>query len=403
MVLLGFIVGLRRICIGSLLFSLFLVGFLSNPLVFASSVMWNQTYEGTAQSLIETSDGGFAFAGSIQPSDVGGTDFWLVKTDAYGNMEWNQTWDGSELDHGSSLVEMSDGGFLFAGHTNVAGHYDIWLFKTDSSGNMVWNQTYEGVVSSLIKSSDGGYVLTGDGHMIKIDEDGNMEWNQTHGGTSLIETSDGGFAYSGAGGSGQLVKTDANGNIQWSRSYGGANYDSLHSLVLTSDGGYALVGETNSFSDGMADAWLVKTDANGNMEWYKTYGGTNYEYPASLVETSDGGFVFAGVTFSYGGGNSDFWLVKTDEVGNIEWNQTYGETGYEFAHSLVETSDGSFALAGTKSSFGAWLVKTVNQSLIPEFPSWTPMLLIFIVLAVAIAIYKRRLRPQTNQQFREGC
>ncbi|MEJ2271024.1 MAG: hypothetical protein P8X91_00740 [Candidatus Bathyarchaeota archaeon] len=360
--------------------------------VAASSEIWSQTYGGAAHSLVETSDGGFAFVGHIQLFEAEGTDFWLVKTDNFGNIEWNQTYDGSDQDRGSSLVETSDGGFALAGYTRSfgAGEYDGWLVKTDANGDMEWNMTFKGVVESLIETSDGGFALTGSRLLVKTDARGNIEWNQTHGGTSLVETSDGGFAYSGSGGSSQLVRTDANGNIQWSRSYGGPNYDSLHQMVKTSDGGYALAGETNSFSNGGADAWLVKTNGNGNMEWYNTYGGTSYEYPSSLVETLDGGFALAGVTFSFGGGKSDFWLVKTDELGNMEWNQTYGETGYEFAYSLVETSDGSFALIGSKSSFGAWLVKTIPQDLIPEFHSWT---ILFAGLTIALVLsifYKQR-------------
>jgi len=376
-----------------------LVSFLFVGSVGASSEMWSRTYGGAVRSLVETSDGGYALAGHIQLFDGEGTDFWLVKTDEYGNMEWNQTYDGSDKDWGSSLVETSDGGYALAGYTRsfATGEYNVWLIKTDAAGNMEWNQTYEGVGLSLVGTSDGGYALTGSGLFVKTDAYGNMEWNQTHGGTSLVETFDGGFAYSGAGGSCQLVKTDANGNIQWSKAYGGAGWDSLHSLVLTSDGGFALAGETNSFSDGMADAWLVKTDANGNMEWYKTYGGTNYEYFSSLVLTSDGGFGLAGVTFSFGGGNSDFWLVKTDEYGNMKWNQTYGGTGDEGAHSLVETSDGCFALAGFKSSFGAWLVKTIPIALIPEFPSWIVLPLVITATLMAI-IYKKKLTKTPNQQ-----
>jgi len=369
--------------------------------VGASSERWSQTYGGAVRSLVETADGGYALAGHMQLSDdVERTDFWLAKTDEHGNMVWNQTYDGSDKDWGSSLVLSSDGGFALAGYTTSLGNtdYSVWLIKTDSVGNVEWNQTCEGVVSSLVETSDGGYALTGDGLLVKIDAYGNIEWNQTHGGVSLVETSDGGFAYSGSGGRCQLVKTDSNGNIQWSKSYGGAGYDSLHSLVVTSDGGFALAGETNSYSEGMADGWLVKADWNGNMEWYKTYGGTSYEYISSLVLVSDGGFGLAGVTFSFGGGNSDFWLVKTDENGNMEWNQTYGGTGDEIAHSLIETSDDSFALAGSKSSFGAWLVKTVPLALIPEFPSWTPMLITLVAVVVVAVVYRHKLHKQHQRR-----
>ena len=195
---------------------------------------------------------------------------------------------------------------------------------------------------------------------------------------SLVATSDGGYAlagytctlYYGLGGYfGEptdlwLVKTDASGNLEWNSTYGGADGEECYSLVATSDGGYALAGYTRSFGAGGSDFWLVKTDSAGNVEWNQTYGGTWYEEAASLVETSDGGYALAGITDEFGASSIDFWLVKTDSAGNVEWNQTYGGEKWEFASSLVETSDGGYAMIGTTTSFGVddsvdcWLVKT---------------------------------------------
>lgn len=202
------------------------------------------------------------------------------------------------------------------------------------------------------------------------------EWNKTYGGTgndkawSVVQTRDGGYALAGetnSSGAGLndfwLVKTDAAGNMQWNRTYGGAGDDQALSLVQTSDGGYALFGNTNSFGAGGVDFWLVKTDADGNMQWNKTYGGTGNEYAASLVQASDGGYALLGDTWSYGAGRSDFWLIKTDAVGDAMWNKTYGGAGWDFALSLIQTGDGGYALAGfTVFSFfgydGSWLIKT---------------------------------------------
>ena len=146
------------------------------------------------------------------------------------------------------------------------------------------------------------------------------------------------------------------------KTYGGTNYDVAYDLVQTYDGGYALAGGTSSVGAGGADFWLIKTDANGNMQWNKTYGGTNEDQARTLVQTSDGGYALAGYTYSYGAGSFDFWLVKTNSTGDALWNRTYGGTGIDYAHGLVQTGDGGYALAGMTESFGAggfdfWLVK----------------------------------------------
>jgi hypothetical protein len=188
----------------------------------------------------------------------------------------------------------------------------------------------------------------------------------------------------------------------WSQTYGGADQEVAHSLVETSDGGYALAGYTNSSGAGHDDFWLVKTDANGNMEWNQTYGGVESDVANSLVETSDGGYALAGWTASFGAGDNDFWLVKTDANGNMEWNQTYGESEEEVAYSLVEASDGGFAIAGYTGSFGAgeadfWLIKTDEYGIIPEFPSWT-ILPLLLAATLTVIIYRKKLYKTQIQQ-----
>jgi len=370
----------------------------------ASWVMWSQTYGGIennyANSVVQASDGGFVLAGK-----------WLVKTDELGNLEWNRTYEGA--DRFSSLVEVSDGGFVLAGDTRSYGaeSADFWLVKTDESGNIEWNQTYGGAdfdrAYSLVKTSDGGYALTGktlsfgageyDVWLVKTDGSGNMEWSRTYGGAgndyafSLVETSDGGFAFAGGN---RLVKTDGSGNMEWNQTYGGTGNDAIRSLVETSDGGFALAGYTRSFGAGNYDFWLVKTDGSGNIMWNKTYGGVGYDRAYSLVETSDGGFALAGETRSYGAGNYDVWLVKTDESGNKEWNRNYGGEVNDRAYSLVEVSGGGFALVGETDSFGAgdydfWFVRT-NEQGVPEFPSWI-ILPIFVTATLFALTIKKRL------------
>jgi hypothetical protein len=405
------------------------------PSVGASS-MWSQTYGGTggsmAHSVIATPDGGYALAGYTGSFGANGVDFWLVKTDAFGNMQWNKTYGGTGADAAWSLVATSDGGYALAGKWNYTTYHseihdgDCWLVKTDASGNMEWNKTYEGTehlgehTGSLVATSDGGYALAGytssfgdgggDFWLVKTDASGNMEWNKTYGGTqfesasSVIATSDGGYALAGytssfeAGGGSDfwLVKTDALGNMEWNRKYGGTRVEGASMVIATPDGGYALAGSTQSaFGSADADFWLVKTDSSGNMEWNGTYGGTSFDFASSLVATSDGGYALAGRTESHIAGYSDFWLVKTDASGNMQWNQTYGGTGDNWAYSLVATSDGGYAIAGETSNFGPgscgfWLVKTDEFGVVPEFSSWFAPLLV-LAAAVPILIYRKRL------------
>jgi len=396
-------------------------------LVSASSGMWSKTYgngKESAHSLVETSDGGFALAGSTGSFGVGGSDFWLVKTDVNGNIEWNQTYGGAESESARSLIKTSDGGFAIVGDTESfgAGECDFWLVKTDSYGNMEWNQTYGGpgydYSRSLIETSDGGYAIGGaidlsyedpfgdrDFWVVKTDSYGNMEWNRTYSDaplnscSDLVETSDGGYLL--AGGTGRylveaniwIIKTDEQGNMEWNQRYGGRDHAGANSLVKTNDGGYAIAGYRSQ------DFWLIKIDESGNIEWDQTYFKSGAEEAYSLVETSDGGYALAGVT----SGSIDeqyyidAWMVKTDADGNKIWNQTYGGTGDQYIFSLIEASDGTFALAGFSTSTYAgpvdmWLIKTDAYGYIPEFPSWIIIQLFLTITLVSIILRKSMTR-----------
>ncbi|MFH1009953.1 MAG: hypothetical protein V1784_01800, partial [bacterium] len=206
-------------------------------------------------------------------------------------------------------------------------------------------------------------------------------WSRTFGGSyyeecySVQQTLDGGYILGGytlSFGAGDadlwLVKTDADGDSLWSRTFGGSNGDGLESMQQTSDGGYILAGSTRSFGVGAptyANFWLVKTTANGDSLWSRTFGGTYDDYCFSVDLTSDGGYVLAGSTFCTPT-NRDFWLVKTDENGDSLWSRTFGGTWEDACYCVQETADGGYILAGLTKSFGVgtpsyaniWLVKT---------------------------------------------
>ena len=230
---------------------------------------------------------------------------------------WIQTNGDTSMDAAWAVIETSDGGYALAGHTQSFGTVDadFWLVKTDKDGNVEWNQTYGGekfeTAYSLVETSDGGYALTGD--------------------TQSFGAGDGDY---------WLIKTDKNGNVEWNQTYDNGADERARSLVEASDGGYVLAGDISYSSDnldyGWSEAWLVKTDEDGVVEWNQTYGGAGFDSAYGLVEASDGGYVLAGFTQVLGDGWNDFWLVKTDPNGNLDWNRIGSQAIANLAIDLVE-------------------------------------------------------------------
>ncbi len=402
-----------------------LLGYSCFPSAIATS-MWSRTYGGTegsmAFSLVATSDGGYAIAGTVNSSGA------LIKIDAFGSMQWSKTYGG--VTH--SVIATPDGGYAVA--------VENILVKTDASGVMQWNKTFGGDIRALVATSDGGYALAGtassDFWLVKTDTLGNTQWTANYGGPgedaacALIATVDGGYALAGItgysndfwysysiflGGDACLVKTDASGKMQWNRTYGGPADDWFSSLVETPDGGYALAGTfnfTEAFGPGSGDFWLVKTDALGNTEWSGTYGGAGEDLGYTLAKTSDGGYALTG-TLNFtgpGSGTADACLVKTDSNGVMQWNQTYGSGYYEgddLARALIATPDGGYAIAGTWKHWwswdytgtyiggSCWLIKTDENGIVPEY---TSLLVPALALAATafILLSKKRLLHRSS-------
>jgi hypothetical protein len=329
-------------------------------------------------SLIQTSDAGYAIAGTTYSFGAGWGDVYVVKLDAKGNLQWTKTIGGENDDRGSSLIQTSDGGYAIAGSTRSFGEgwTDVYVIKLDAKGNLQWTKTIGGgdrdEGHSLIQTSDGGYAIagttysfgagSGDVYLVKLDANGNLQWTKTIGGPksdwgeSLIQTSDGGYAIAGnteSFGAGSkdvyVIKLDANGNLQWTKTIGGPKYQEGFSLIQTSDGGYAIAGFTISFGAGAWDVYVVKLNANGNLQWTKTIGGPKYEEGYSLIQTSDGGYAIGGFTESFGEGWKDVYVIKLDANGNLQWTKTIGGG---WGSSLIQTSDGGYAIAGATNCRG---------------------------------------------------
>jgi hypothetical protein len=334
-------------------------------------------------SLIQTSDGGYAIAGVTISFGAGSEDVYVVKLDAHGNLQWTKTIGGKNWEWGYSLIQTSDGGYAITGATTSfgAGGYDVYVVKLDANCNLQWTKTIGGPETeegrSLIQTSDGGYAIAGytesfgagewDVYVVKLDAKGNLQWTRTIGGkklevgVSLIQTPDGGYAIAGytkSFGTGEwdvyVVKLDAKGNLQWNKTIGGPAHEIGFSLIQTSDGGYAITGATRSFGAGGTDVYVVKLDANGSLQWTKTIGGKKEDGSTSLIQTSDGGYAISGVTNSFGPGGGDVYVVKLDANGNLQWTKTISAKNKNLIQSsIIQTSDGSYVIAGTTRSFGS--------------------------------------------------
>jgi hypothetical protein len=247
---------------------------------------------------------------------------------------------------------------------------------------MLWSKAFGGAYSDrgycVQQTTDSGFVVAGEYPvcLIRVDGSGNKLWDRSfHGGgysdrgLSVRPTTDGGFVVTGSALFSCppdtyyydvfLLRTDADGQGLWERSFGGPDYSCGYDVQQTSDGGFAIVGSVGS---GTA-VWLIKTDGNGNTLWSRTFGGSGYQCGLSLWLTSDGGFAISGYTDSQGAGLADVWLIKTDESGNLQWDKTYGGTGRDFGNSVLQTADGGYVIGGSTNSFGSgwydfWLVRT---------------------------------------------
>lgn len=351
----------------------------------------------------------------------GDYDYWVIKLDSVGNLIWQNTIGGNSGDFLFDIIQTIDGGYVLGGYSisnlsgdkteGYLGSNDFWILKLDIFGNIEWQNTIGGSLNDLFsmeQTSDGGYILGGssksgisadkteaciggfDYWILKIDITGNIEWQHTIGGnqddelTSIQQTSDNGYViggYSLSGISGNkteasmggldywIVKLDSSGNIIWQNTIGGNLDDKLRSIKLTAEGGFILCGY--SYSDvsgdkteasigpfGYADFWIIKTNSTGDIEWQNTIGGEMNDIPWDISQCFDGGYILGG--YSYSGvsgdkteenqGNSDYWVVRLNESGNIVWQKAIGGNSFDVLFSIEITSDGGTILAGYSNS-----------------------------------------------------
>jgi uncharacterized delta-60 repeat protein len=295
---------------------------------------------------------------------------------------WTKSYGGNWYDMGSCIRETVDGGYVVAGYTSSFGAsgYDFWVLRLDSNGSITWQKTYGGSSSeyaySIQQTSDGGFVVAGytssfgasgyDFWVLRLDSNGSVIWQRTYGGLnddeaySIQQTSDGGFVVTGLTMSFGawyadfwLLKLNSSGDIAWQKTYGGTNWDAAYCVEQTSDGGYVVAGTTASFGAGGYDFWVLRLDSNGSVTWQNTYGGSGSDEAYSIQQTSDEGYVVCGSTSSFGAGGYDFWVLRFNSTGGITWQKTYGGFNDDEAYSIQQTSDGGFIVAGYATSFDA--------------------------------------------------
>lgn len=383
-------------------FLLFLIIlFFFNPfLIFAQpEALWTKTFGGSGydagHSVLETSDGGYIIGGVTNSQGAGEKDIWLIKTDGKGDTVWTKKYGGKYNDVCHSVLETSDNGYIICGFTKFSANEndDVWLIKTDINGKKIWSKTYGGIgedqAFSLQKTSDEGYIIAGstdsfgagklDMLLIKTNNNGDELWTRTYGGTgddqalSVQQTNDGGYILLGSTdsyGAGRLdmllIKTDAFGDTLWRRIYGGNNFDYGKSVQETSDGGYIVAGYTTPVGNTWGDVWIMKVNIFGIIQWTKTFGGNYYDFSCCIKEVNNGEYIIMASTESFGAGSSDLWLIKIDGLGNMVWEKTYGGFSFDYGLSLAKTRDGGFIITGKTASYGAgyydvWLIKTKSD------------------------------------------
>ena len=384
----------------------------------APAIDWQKSMGGTKEdkaiSTKQTPDGGYIVAGLTRSSDGdvfvnhGKNDFWVVKQDAQGNIQWSNSFGGSQNDEAYFISLTSDDAYIVAGlsysddgdATVNHGDADYWIVKIDAIGNLQWQKSFGGSgfdkANCIEQTSGGGYIIAGystsvdgdvtgnhgkrDFWVVKITDAGDMEWQKTLGGSynekaySIKETPDGGYVVFGFSGSNDgdvtnnhggfdywLTKINSSGNLEWQKTYGGTQSDIGAVLALDADG-YVLTGQSKSsdgdatYNNGGYDYWTVKTDFDGNLQWQKSYGGSSEDIAYSVAKTTGNGYIINGSSTSVDGdvtgnhGIKDAWVVKLHSDGSFNWGLSLGGTAKDGGSFVEQTTDGGYIATCTSGS-----------------------------------------------------
>jgi hypothetical protein len=371
----------------------------------ADHIVWDKTISGqgsyTAKEIREAPDGSYIVAGYTTPKSDGKNKAYLLKLDAAGTKVWEKTYGTTDIEFFNSVLPVSDGyicaGGVFGG---VPKNDDIRVVKIDKSGIVSWSRTFgktdaNETVHRIIAATDGGYILMGkllspdksgyDVHLMKVDTAGKLVWDKTidYGNhlecNDIAAASDGGYVITGSIKINDklddvfLLKTDKSGNKAWETYYGGLWYDRGYSVVQADDG-FMILGDTTTYGNGDGDLWLIKTDKAGKEQWNKTIGDKSIEEAISIMKTADGGYILGGSTTAIGNGNLDYYMVKVDKQGKFQWDAAYGKAGYDQAAFVIQDTAGNYLLAGNSLPGGSnsdiYIVKSSGGAGLNSHLNW---------------------------------
>jgi len=339
-----------------------------------------------------TNDNGYCITGLVSIPDfaMGYGGVYAAKFDLNGALQWSKALGGGPpySDDGCSIIQVKDKGYVIAGSTsnfNVNHNEKVYVIKLDSAGNLKWTQTIGGSSNeegyAVAEADDGGYVITGweesfgpglsAVYIVKLDTAGNLKWTNAIGGAnaeageSIVCTSDKGFAIAGntdsygaaVGNNGDnvyVVKLDSIGNLKWTKTIGGTIDEEGWGITQTKDKGYAITGDSRSYGDTInGDVYVVKLDSLGNLRWAEAIGGAKWDGGRGIASTFDGGCVITGFTYSYGdtaGGKYSIYVIKLDTVGKVEWTRAIGNGAGSVGESIVQTKDSGYAITGVSDT-----------------------------------------------------
>ncbi len=392
---------------------------------------WEKTYQyGTGYSVEQTTDGGYMIIGTGATTT---SCIYMIKTDGNGDTLWTKHYNLNTAELFCSGIQTSDGGYIITGLTRKPApnmNYDVFLLKTNGNGDSLWSKEYGGSNDdagfSVKQTTDGGYVVTGrtesfgetnEVYLIKTDSLGDEIWSKTFGddyensGRSIIQTSDNGFFLTtnteifGSGFSWiDLIKTDNVGNIEWTSTFDNEDDDAGFCARPANDGGFIITGMSEE-NNNISDVLLIKTSDNGNIEWSRTYGDSEYiERGNCVTQTAEGGYLVAGTKKTE---NTDFdiYLIKTDSFGDTLWTRTFGDNRWDEATWVEQTTDGGYIITGEYQDDNdvrhVCLIKTDANGLI-TFRSEIPFINPNRKLVKTVDLSGREiLKPQKNQPYIE--
>lgn len=350
-------------------------------------IQWENNYGGSDRdklnSIQTTQDGGYIMAGATWSTDHDVTDttgyptnYWIVKLDKKGNIDWEKTFGGSSWDLVSSVKQTPNGNYIVVGSTkssdfdisNNYGNYDIWVLKLDSKGNILWKKNYGGsdddYASEVVVTADNNYVIAANTESDDQDVCNSYKEDPTY----------------------WILKINSSGKLIWDRCYGGSDIDRADDLIKTNDGGFLMAGQSYSSDEdvsinyGKSDFWLIKVDSTGQLEWENSYGGSGYERNPVIEKAPNDGYLLAGNISEYDSvtdhhisdyyGNEDIWVAKLDKNGNLFWSENYGGSSIDGVETVEALSDGGFMIGGETSSEDYDVSNTYGDGTLSQQDSW---------------------------------